>query len=524
MNGTESAHLGMLAPAVERRLAVLDTEQVARRIWDADPTVWKDDPDTPEIRDRLGWLHLPDSMARHVPHLHEFAAAARAEFDRLVLCGMGGSSLAPEVLWRSFGARAGFPALHMLDSTDPRAVHAVLAQGDLARTLFLVSSKSGSTLETDSAMKLFWQRSGERGAQFAVITDPGTSLSKLATDRRYRRAFLNPPDIGGRYSALSLFGLVPAAILGIDAGALLERGARMASACAPAMPAAKNPGLWLGAVLAEAALAGRDKLTLLCAPPLASFGLWVEQLVAESTGKEGRGIVPVCDEPVGPPSVYGHDRVFVSLVPTGAPDPNAAALDALSGAGHPVIRLVFADALDLGAEFFRWEMATAVAGAVLRINAFDQPNVAESKKNTLEVLAGDAPSSPVSTVDEARAMLQGCQPGDYVALLAYLPPGDAYDRQLTALRTRIRDRYRIATTVGYGPRYLHSTGQLHKGGPRRGHFLQITSAPPEDVAIPGEKHTFARLEAAQAEGDLRALRSRGLPALRIDGLDRLESL
>src|SRR6476469_2693011 len=331
-----SAVVGSVDLAVARRLDAMDAAHLTRRIWERDPTVWKDDADTPEIRDRLGWLTVGKAMAQQAKMLAAFADEVRADLSRVVLCGMGGSSLAPEVLWRTFGAAPGFPTLHVLDSTDPRAVRQA-EQGDLAKTLFIISSKSGTTQESDSFFRYFWERTGGRGSQFVAITDPGTALERLATERGFRRSFLNPPDIGGRYSALSYFGLVPAVLIGIDVGRLLHRAHRMAEACAPSVPELDSPGAWLGAILGEAALAGRDKATFVLSPRIASFGLWVEQLIAESTGKERKGILPVADEPLGAPEVYGADRVFVSMRLAGEDDPAVAArLAALGQAGHPV--------------------------------------------------------------------------------------------------------------------------------------------------------------------------------------------
>jgi len=516
------ADLRGLAPQVERRLAALDAAKVPSRIWARDPTVWKPDPNTPEIRDRLGWLTVVDTMRADLPRLRGFAEQVRGAFRRVVLCGMGGSSLAPEVLRLSGRPAAGYPTLHVLDSTDPGAVAAAGA-GGVGQTLFLISSKSGTTLEPDCFYRHFWELAGQRGAQFAAITDPGTPLARLAAERRFRETFLNPADIGGRYSALSYFGLVPAALLGLDVGRLLDRATRMITACGPGVAARDNPGAWLGAVLGEAALSGRDKATILASPGIASYGLWAEQLIAESTGKEGTGILPVAGEPLGPPEVYGSDRVFIAMSLSDERDPvTDAGLAALGAAGHPVVRLVLADPDDLGAEFFRWEFATAVAGAILGINAFDQPNVAESKANTEAVLTKGAPPRPLADKDALGRFVAQVRPGDYVALLAYLPPTSEHDRRLAAVRLALRNRLRVATTLGYGPRYLHSTGQLHKGGPPRGHFLEITALPATDLPIPGKPFTFGQFEAAQAEGDLQALDRRGRPALqlRLDLLER----
>jgi transaldolase / glucose-6-phosphate isomerase len=505
-----------LEAAVAVRLDASDVAQLPKRIWARDPTVWKEDPNTPEIRDRLGWLTVGEAMAQQVKTLTAFAGEVRAEFSRVVLCGMGGSSLAPEVVWRTFGAAPGHPVLHVLDSTDPRAVRQA-GQGDLAKTLFIISSKSGTTQESDSFFRYFWDRTGGRGSQFVAITDPGTPLEQLARERQFRRTFVNQPDIGGRYSALSFFGLVPAALIGVDVDTLLHRAHRMAEACAACVPALENPAARLGALLGEAALAGRDKVTFVLSPGIASFGLWAEQLIAESTGKEGRGVLPVAGEPLGPPEVYGEDRVFVSMVLAGEADTAVEArLAELEQAGHPVVHVTLGDRFDLGQEYFRWEFATAVAGAVLRINPFDQPNVAESKANTKAVLAKGSTPSPPASAAEIEKFLAAVKPGDYLAIMAYLPPTPENDRQLAAIRLRFRDRLKVATTLGYGPRFLHSTGQLHKGGPPAGHFLQITERVVDELPIPGVPFGFGRLEAAQAEGDLVALRARGRPAIRVD--------
>ncbi|MGH7627981.1 MAG: bifunctional transaldolase/phosoglucose isomerase [Gemmatimonadales bacterium] len=518
-----STDLGRLGARVERRLDAFSRSAVARRIWSRDVTVWKDDPATPELRDRLGWLTVGEKMAQQAASLAAFGDEIRVSFDRVVLCGMGGSSLAPEVLWRTFGRRPGYPELSTLDSTDPRAIAAADAGGKLGRTLFIVSSKSGTTQETLSFYRHYWELTGGRGSQFVAITDPGTPLATLAAERGFRRCFLNPPNIGGRYSALSYFGLVPAALIGIDVGELLHRSHRMAEACAACVPDRENPGAWLGAVMGEAALAGRDKLTFILAPGVSGLGLWAEQLLAESTGKEGTGIIPVVGEPPGAPEVYGSDRIFVAITLADEADPDALVrLDALRAAGHPVVRLTLRDRYDVGSEFFRWEFATAVAGSVLGINPFDQPNVAESKRNTERVLGGRPAPSRSAGRDDLDAFLSGIEPGHYLALLAYLPPTPEHRRRLDAIRVGLRDRLRVATAIGYGPRYLHSTGQLHKGGPPTGHFLQIPDPAPDDIQVPGEPFTFGELLAAQAEGDFLALEGRGRPVVRVAGLESLE--
>ncbi|MBA3497696.1 MAG: glucose-6-phosphate isomerase [Gemmatimonadales bacterium] len=516
--------LGPIAGAAARQLEALAAQNVVRRIWEHDPTVWSADPDTPEITDRLGWLTVGQAMAKQAGDLGAFAGEVRRSYHRVVLCGMGGSSLAPEVLWRTFGRPDGFPSLHVLDTTDPRAIAAVTAPGNLARTLFLISSKSGTTQESSSLFQHFWQLTGGRGEQFIAVTDPGTPLERLARERGFRRLFTNPPDIGGRYSALSFFGLVPGALIGVDVAELLVRAHRMAQACASGVAPAGNPGAALGATLGAAALAGRDKVTFILSPAVASFGLWAEQLIAESTGKEGKGLVPIADEPIGDPSVYGADRLFVALSLADEREAGEdARLEALARAGHPVVRLRLDDRYDLGQEFFRWEFATAVAGSILGINAFDQPNVAESKVNTKAVLGGT--SGVASAPADAAAIerfLDGIPAGHYLAIMAYLPPSTENDARLAAIRLRLRDRLKVATTLGYGPRFLHSTGQLHKGGPATGHFLQIADRPADDLPIPGEAFSFGTLEAAQAEGDYQALAKRGRPVIRVEGLARLE--
>ena len=517
-------------------------ENLARRIWSKDGSAWTDDPAARrQIPDGLGWLDLPARTPQEVAPLESLADEARQEgFGDVFLLGMGGSSLCPELLAQTFEPAPGYPRLTVLDTTNPDAIWAAEQGVDLARTLFLVSSKSGGTIETLSLYRHFYARlealeGRVAGNNFIALTDPGTSLERLAQERGFRRVIPTPADVGGRYSALTEFGLVPAALIGMDLATLLSRARQMMQACGASTPADDNPGLRLGLLLGKLALEGRDKVTLIAPPPIASFGLWVEQLLAESTGKEGKGLIPVAGEPPGPPSVYGDDRVFVQLTMATAPEPGQdSRIGALEAAGHPVVRLALQDTYDLGAEFYRWEFATAVAGTVLRINAFDQPNVQESKDNTDAVLAeyrekGTLPT--VETAPDARIgpFLRESRPGDYVALMAYLPPSEETDRALEAVRTRIRDGRRVATTVGYGPRFLHSTGQLHKGGPNSGLFVQIVTEPHHDLEIPGEPYTFGTLIRAQALGDLRSLEAHGRRAIRVDlgsdvtgGLARLE--
>lgn len=489
--GPPRLKVGPLAQPLQERLARVAEADVAQRIWSLDYTVWK--PEPAEISDRLGWLTLPERMHEHVDELARFAESC-AGFERVVLLGMGGSSLAPEVLAMTFGGRP----LAVLDTTHPEGVLSVEAQGDLGRTLFIVASKSGGTVETLSQFAYFFDKVRD-GGQFVAITDPGTPLEALARAKGFRRVFLNPPDIGGRYSALSYFGLVPAALIGADIHRLLDSAEEIACACAPCVPAPDNPGLRLGALIGEAAKAGRDKLTFVLPDEVGSLGAWLEQLIAESTGKEGTGIVPVEGEPLGPPDVYGDDRLFVSL--------------GVETELEPSLVIPFAGPARLGAEFFRWEFATAVAGHVLGINPFDQPNVQEAKDATARLLAADA--LPPEPYDDLASLLRQVRPGDYLAIQAYLPRTADNVSRLQAARVRLRNRLRVATTVGFGPRFLHSTGQLHKGGPATGVFIQVVDEPGADVPIPEAPYTFRRLLDAQSAGDLGALRSRGRRVARV---------
>ena len=489
-----------LQDRVDARLKAMRDQDVVRRIWRCDHTVWKPDPTEITSPGWLGWLTVIDPMLEEADALDRFADEVAADgLQTAVLLGMGGSSLAPEVFHRTFGTRAGRLDLHVLDTTDPKEVLALARAIDLKRTLFIVASKSGATIETLSHLAYFWERVPD-GRSFIAITDAGTPLEALAGDRAFRRVFLSPPQVGGRYSALTYFGLVPAALIGVDLGQLLGRAREMLLACRDGGPSDENPGAWLGAVIGEAALAGRDKLTLLLPDAIAALGDWIEQLVAESTGKEGRGILPVIREALGDPGVYGEDRLFVSIG-------DHLGLDALAAAGQPVVRLPYGGPDQLGAELFRWEFATAVAGHVLRVNPFIQPDVQAAKDATARVLAGDAGPEPGSAPIASLAAL--VRPGDYIAIQAYVPREPAVDQQLQALRLRLRDRFRVATTLGYGPRYLHSTGQLHKGGPPTGVFLQIVSDDPEDAPVPGKPYTFGGLKQAQALGDRQALASLG---------------
>jgi transaldolase/glucose-6-phosphate isomerase len=489
--------LNSLSAAVETRLAALAKADVPLRIWAKDYTVWKPYPS--EISNRLGWLTAPEEMAGAADDLIAFGREIVDDgFRDAVLMGMGGSSLAPEVIDATFGAKPGFPRLHVLDTTDPASIIAVEQSVDLDRTLFIVSSKSGGTVETLCQLAHFCEKV-PRGRQFIAITDAGSPLEALARDRGFRRVFLNNRDIGGRYSALSYFGLVPAVIVGAPVREILDQAMEMARACTADAPAAENPGMWLGALMAEAAIAGRDKLTLVVPPVIATFGTWVEQLIAESTGKEGKGILPVEGEPLGPPEVYGDDRLFVSIG-------QEIALE-------PEVTLRFDGPERLGAEFFRWEFATAVAGAVLGINPFDQPNVQEAKDATNRIL--DAGSLPDVADDDLETLLSQVRRGDYIAVTAYTQRNAANEKALQKVRVRLRDHFKVATTVGFGPRYLHSTGQLHKGGANNGVFVQVITRDEVDVPIPGRSFTFGKLKAAQAIGDLQSLRTHGRRAGRV---------
>ena len=469
----------------------------------------------PEIGNRLGWLTIGDKMLEHAGELREFADEVRAEgFTDVVLLGMGGSSLGPEVIRRSFGDIPGGLELHVLDSTDPGAVLELERSLDLEKTLFLVSSKSGGTIETLSHMRYFYERSGGDGKRFVAITDPGSPLVELAGERGFRRVFENDPDIGGRYSVLSFFGLVPAALAGVNVEALLHRAQVAEQNCTSFDQSSSNSGLWLGVAMGELALQGRDKLTFVVSDPISSFGLWVEQLIAESTGKHGKGILPVADEPLGDPESYGDDRVFVYLRNADEPDEQLDEhVQALSKAGQPVFTLASHGPADLGRVFFFAEFATAVAGWVLGINPFDQPNVQEAKDNTGKLLEqGELPEVDAGDLKE---LLDGAEPPHYVAIMGYVKPSAEFDAAIAELRQAIRDRTKATTTFGYGPRFLHSTGQMHKGGPKTGLFVQLVSEGDEDAEIPEAGYTFGHLKKAQAIGDLQTLRDHGLPAVQV---------
>ena len=504
---------------VRTLLAKLEAKDVVGRVWRKDHTVWK--PEPTEIEDRLGWLTVARDMRGEVSALEGFAQEVRvAGYRHVVLLGIGGSSLGPEVLRGVFGPVEGYPQLIVLDSTVPAVVRSVSETVAPGRTLFLVSSKSGSTIEPNCLYAHFravveQARGQQAGEHFVAITDAGTVLERLATEAGFRRTFLNPPDIGGRYSVLSYFGLLPAALMGLDVTRLLQRAEAMAQKCGPDRPVSENPGAWLGAAMAQMVSEGRDKLTLVTSPHIESFGLWIEQLLAESTGKEGKGIIPVVGEPHLSPEGYGEDRQFVYL--RLEDDDNVESDDfalAIAEASHPLICIDLQDRYELGAEFYRWEFATAVACAVLGIHPFDQPDVQASKDMTDAMLAHVRQTGELLAVQAETSfdqLLVGIQPDSYVAILAYCQQTPEVDASISLLRQRITQRYGVATTAGYGPRYLHSTGQLHKGGPASGVYLLLTTDPEPDVPIPGRPYTFGQLAQAQAMGDLRALRAASRP-------------
>ncbi|MGI9065148.1 MAG: bifunctional transaldolase/phosoglucose isomerase [Pyrinomonadaceae bacterium] len=561
-----AASLGTYDASVRTALEQAKKENVVRRIWEKDASLWKNEEFHQKIiANSLGWLTVSREMLGVAEELEAFAEEIRksGEFQHVMVCGMGGSSLCPEVLRQTFGRQESFPALLVLDSTDPDAINNFAQQIDITRCLFIVASKSGTTTEP-LAFHRYWynevaRKSGTPGQSFVAITDPGSQMADTAVAEGFRRIFLNQPEIGGRYSALSYFGMVPAAVSGLDIEELLRRAEAMADACGASVAGDvdQNPGAILGAVMAECAIAGRDKLTIVTDPKILALGLWVEQLIAESTGKEGKGIVPVVGEPLGAVSAYGQDRLFVSISVGAMDGEMQSKLEALEAAGHPVVHRSLTDLYDLGAEFFLWEMATAFAGWRLAINPFDQPNVQESKDATKALLekftregklpespavasdgtltiygARDEPAAASASVAEVMAQhVAGIKPGDYIAVLAYVEETPEIDAALQSIRTTLRDATCCATTTGYGPRFLHSTGQLHKGGPDSGVFVQITAPDQIDLEVPGAPYTFSVLKQAQAQGDFQSLLSHGRRAIRVDlgadasnGLAKLKEL
>jgi glucose-6-phosphate isomerase len=492
----------------------LTDSSIAKRIWEKDYTLWK--PEPAEITERLGWLDVTDWLEKQLPRLDQLGdEVRRAGFRHAVVLGMGGSSLCAETLHQVIGSASGHPELIVLDSTLPAVVRGVTEKIEPEKTLFLVASKSGTTTEPLCLFQYFHKlvssASGSAGDNFIAITDPGTPLAALGGEHRFRRTFLNPADVGGRYSVLSYFGMVPAAIMGIDISKLISRANRMRERCREDSP--NNPGTYLGTVMGTMALKGRDKLTIVTSSAVQGFGLWVEQLIAESTGKEGKGIVPVVGEPRLEPGYYGDDRLFIHIrLKDGADAETDDWIERLKGSGHPAVTLEMDDSYDLGAEFFHWEFATAVAGAVLGINPFDQPNVQSAKKATEDTL-GDyqrtGKLAPLKIEEPRGNFLASAKKGDYLAVLAYLPQSGETDEVISDFRRRVARKYKIATTAGYGPRYLHSTGQLHKGGANKGHFILVTASHQGKPAIPGRPYTFGVLADAQAAGDARALKAKG---------------
>jgi transaldolase / glucose-6-phosphate isomerase len=529
----ESWSLGADAERVAARWNSWQADRVPVRFWKQDPSLWPAAP-AKDVAERMGWLRLPELMHEQLPRLLAFAEEIRsAGIRHVVVMGMGGSSLAPDVLRGIFGHRPGYPALIVLDSTHPDAVRAVANRLDLGHSLFLVSSKSGTTTEPLSFYHFFSDRiragGGNPGRSFVAITDPGTPLEALAAKDGFRATFLALPTVGGRYSALTMFGLVPAALVGVDVRAVLDRAWTMAEACAPTVPVREDPGLSLGAVIGELATHGRDKLTFYASPEFSPFPIWVEQLVAESTGKIGKGIVPVVDEPEVALEHYGADRLFVEIQAGAAPDGALSAFATrLEAAGFPVVHVRVPGREEIGEEFFRWEVAVASAGMIVGINPYDQPDVELAKELARQAMAhpagagGSSGAATTSVSDSAglRAALgawgASCRPGNYIAIQAYLAPTDDTSAALEKLRRALLERFNVATTSGYGPRFLHSTGQLHKGGPNTGLFLQIVDEPKEDLAVPGAGFTFGELIRAQALGDYQALTQKQRRVLRVN--------
>lgn len=545
MSKVSEATLGTGQAEFEAALGELKAKNTIARIWRKDASVWSDKPEHKKIiENSLGWLAVPGLVLGRVAELKAFAQEIRsAGFTHAVVLGMGGSSLCPEVLSQSFGAQKGYPELLVLDSTVPAAVARLETQIKVESTLFIVASKSGSTTEPQMFERYFYDRvkqlkGAKVGENFVAVTDPGTLLEKQAKEQGYRKTFVNWADIGGRYSALSFFGMVPFAVMGGDVEALLERATEASKAC-QSEDAGANPGAALGVLLGTLANKGIDKLTLVASKEIASLGLWIEQLVAESTGKEGRGIVPIAGEALGDEQVYGKDRVFVLISVGSGDDVTNAKITALESAGFAVVHQQLAGPIDLGATFFIWEFATAVAGSLLKIDAFDQPNVQESKDNTKRLLGefvakGALPQQqPVveegalklysedkelgTSLDRVIAAHLGkVHAGDYVAITQYFLETPGAEALVQKLRLAVRAKTRAATTTGYGPRFLHSTGQLHKGGGNNGVFIQLTAQDAGDVAIPREPFGFSVLKQAQSLGDLESLVKHGRRAVRID--------
>jgi transaldolase/glucose-6-phosphate isomerase len=540
-----------LATTVKATAADWQSSGKMKRLWQRDATLWTGSDEA----NWLGWLDIIDEQIAQHDQLAKLAKEVQARgFEHVLLLGMGGSSLCPEVLRLTFGRTTHFPNLHVLDSTDPAQVKAFEHQIDIPKTLFIVSSKSGSTLEPNIFKQYFFERAKQAvgavkvGSQFMAITDPGSKMQQVAEGDRFLHVFFGRPSIGGRYSALSNFGMVPAAVMGVDTKRFLSRAAEMARACGPDAAVDENPGAALGIILGTAANAGRDKVTIITSPGISDLGAWLEQLLAESTGKVGKGIIPVDRETLAAPDAYGNDRVFVYVrLESGADADQDAKVAAIEKAGHPVVRIAMADIYGLGAEFFRWEIATAVAGSIIGINAFNQPDVEASKIATKSLTSeyektGSLPAEkPVvedggirlftdeknaaelakaaggdkSLAGYLKAHLARIKAGDYFAVLGYIQMNGEHEQALQALRHLVRDKKRVATCLGFGPRFLHSTGQAYKGGPNSGVFLQITCDDSVELPVPGQKYTFGVVKAAQARGDFQVLADRSRRALRV---------
>jgi len=535
--------LGKYKPNIETALNQLTENQIIHRIWGHDHTVWK--PNPAEITNRLGWLDIAERLQSEVARMMALKEQLQDEnYTHVLLLGMGGSSLAPEVFAKTFGNEVVGLDLAVLDSTDPGAVLAHAKRLDLPNTLFIVSTKSGGTVETLSFFKFFYNKvldevgEDQAGQHFIAITDPGSKLEALAATLNFRETFINDPNIGGRFSVMSFFGLLPAALVGLDIAKLIERAIAMAQACGDDIPVEANPGALLGGVMGALNKIGRDKVTFVTSTEIDSFGDWVEQLIAESTGKEGKGILPVVGETLGAPNVYADDRIFVHLR-MGEDNDDIPALKALAHAGHPVLHLQLADKYDLGGQFFLWEFATAVASYFMEINPFDQPNVESAKVLARQMVAeyektGKLPEADYATLtsDSLTRFLAYCAPGDYISLQAYVTPTPEAEAVLSAIRMNLRNKHKLATSLGFGPRFLHSTGQLHKGDAGHGLFIQITSETSEDIPIPDQPGantstmSFQTLKNSQALGDAAALEEAGRKLIRfqINDIQELKRL
>jgi len=540
-----------LAAQVKSAITGWQTAGKMKRLWQKDASLWTGSDEA----SWLGWLDITEEQIAHRDQLAKVAEDARSGgFRHVLLLGMGGSSLCPEVLQMTFGSAPGSPQLHVLDSTDPAQVKAFEGKIEIPKTLFIVSSKSGSTLEPNIFKQYFFEKTKQAvgaekaGSHFIAITDPGSKMQQVAERDKFRHIFFGRPSIGGRYSALSNFGMVPAAVIGMDMKKFLDRTAEMVRACGDSASVEENPGAVLGLILGTAAVSGRDKVTIITSPGISDLGAWLEQLLAESTGKVGKGIIPVDREELGAPEVYGHDRVFAYIrLETGPDAAQDAAVAAIEKAGHPVVRISMADTYDLGQEFFRWEIATAVAGSVIGINAFNQPDVEASKIVTksltseyetkgslpaekpvledsgIKLFTGDKNAGELgqlaggdkSLAGYLKAHLGRIHAGDYFALLGYIQMNAEHEQALQAMRHAVRDKKKVATCLGFGPRFLHSTGQAYKGGPNSGVFLQITCDDSVELPVPEQKYTFGVVKAAQARGDFQVLAERGRRALRV---------